>query len=483
MQPLRHRRSPLVLAMLLAACAHPRRDAAVAQGVGVDAPKVTSGAPTARVVDPSSLFDAGAPVEGVIAIARDTALYPTAQAARGAPKRAPTAPAAGLVIYAVTGAMDGVVRIQTGQQPMDCLDAGGDPDGLAPTLAIDAFVARDQLVARLAEPVVVERADGSGARAEMGAPLRVFDDGRAELLDPALARVIGPLPRSSIALATPPGRMTSVAQAASDGPDHAGRVGRWSKPLAPLVCEHGPESLEAWRAGEETRRETRRQQGAEAAAHERAEAAEAAFQRCLTDEAAKAARPKKPSSVLEVMPSCAELRASGVFEPAPTELLFDGMRGPEPGPRLCEVDVQTAEFVELARADAAARVLSDLAFTSSTVGVGQRGTFQASLMLRCGELRVALPPAAVAKGNPGAVGTLFMGQRKAEPRAHVRRAATLTWTDGAPAGSVTKAGSVPRDSLVQAADGRLCMSLPRLAERVCLAATDVCATATACTAP
>lgn len=433
----------------------PGASASVPPGTSSSAAKAP---PAPSTVAASSLFAPDAPLEGSVVLSPDAKLYPTANAALAAPK--PTAPpryvgSSSALVFPVLESSSGAVKVRTEGDTRDC--AWSRTISFSePAYAIEAFAPREQLVARLARAVMVEHADGTGAWASKGAVLRVLADGRAELVDETLAKVIGFVPRDRIALATTANK------------DDAGPA--WKRVLSPLACDPKPQSVDDWRAGESKRRQAEADKEREA---ERQRQYEACLERERNTPPAPPPPAGRPTIFGTVKLSCADIfRGGGVGW---------GLGGFRLGERGVEPPYCTARAPEENR-DIAARVdgkpfakLSSIVASSTgstKVGQGAAGSYVAEIPRTCGGLRVEVPEEALGRGGSGAgIGGLG-GGGVLYPRA----GSDVTWPDGTRAGKVSRSGAVRENSLTPTADDRLCRRVAPFAEPLCQSKNDLCRT-------
>lgn len=429
------------------------------------APRASApGASPSSSVLASSLFAPGAPLEGNVVLSPMARLYPTAAAALAAPK--PTEPPrhvdpGRMLVYPVIEAPTGVAKVRTEADTHDC--ARSRTDGFGEVVyAIEAYVPREQLVARLARTLLVEHGDGTGALVTKGALVRALPDGRGELFDEAMAKAVGTIPRERIALAT-----TSTKEESAPS---------WARAFSPLACGPHPQSVDEWRATETERRR------AEVAKQHEGEQ-ERAYQACLERERktppAPPAAPGRRPTVLESLGklTCSDLYASGVFGTGQSSLSALGDRGfgidtpycgaiaPENKPDLAS-RLDGRPFLTL-------RSLAGSSSGGSNVSSGTAGAYLAELPRTCGSLRVEVPAEAVRRSGSGAGLGGFGGGGAVR---YSRKGSDVTWPDGTPAGKVTRSGVIRESELVSASDDRLCRKVALYAEPLCQSTKDLCRT-------
>jgi hypothetical protein len=464
-----HRAFVLLVPPLLAtfACAAPTKGAPIpelppAPSLASAAPRTSASAAPPASVLASSLFAPGAPLVGNVVLSPEAKLYPTASAALAAPK--PTEPPrfvnpSRVLVYPVLEGPPGAAKIRTEDDSDDCewweTRAFADP-----AYAIEAFVPREQLVARLARAVLVEHPDGTGALAAKGALLRVLADGRAELVDEAMAKAIGPLPRERIALAT-----TSTKEETAPV---------WTRAFTPLACNPNPQSLDDWREDEARRHQ------AELTNQREAERTRL-YQSCLERERnAPPAPPPKPGrrpTTLETLGkvSCAEIYPPGAMGSGLGGLAGLLGRGSGTDAPRCRAIAPEQNRDMASRLDGQPFMkltsLVESSPGSSTVGPGAGRAYLANIPRTCGTVRVEIPEEAVRWGGGGRGSGGFGSGRDVF---YPRTGSVVTWPDGTIAGKVTRSGSVREDALTPASDDRLCRRVARFAEPLCQSKNDLC---------
>jgi hypothetical protein len=404
----------------------------------------------------SSLFPADVPLEGNVVLSAEGKLYPTASAALAAPKpKAPPRYLRSALVLPVVDAPRGAVKVRTEDDTGDCAWSRT-RSYIEPTYVIEAFAPREHLVARVARGMLVEHADGTGAWVAKGAPVRVLADGRGELWDETLAKVVGFVPRDRLALAT-----TSTREDPT-----------WKHVLAPLACDPKPQSVDDWRAGESKRRL------AEADAQRDAER-QRQYEACLARERSAPPTPPpangRPTPFGTVKLSCADIFKGGGIGQG-----LGGLGGFGLGQRGVEAPYCTASAPER-NADISTQVdgkpfvkLASIAASSTggaKVGQGAGGAYVAEVHRTCGALRVEVPEEAVVRGGSGAgLGGLAGGGAVL----YARVGSDVTWPDGTRAGKVTRSGPVRADALTPTADDRLCRKVAPFAEPLCQSKDDLC---------
>ena len=413
-----------------------------------------SAAPTASVLA-SSLFAPGAPLSGNVVLSPEAKLYPTASAALAAPK--PTEPPrfvnpSRVLVYPALEGPPGAAKIRTEDDTHDCewsrTRAFADP-----AYAIEAFVPREQLVARLARAVLVEHPDGTGALAAKGALLRVLADGRAELVDEAMAKAIGPIPRERIALAT-----TSTKEETAPV---------WAREFTPLACNPTPQSVADWREDEARRHQAELTNQREA---ERTRLYQSCLERERNAPPAPPPTPGRRPTTLETLGklSCAELYPPGYMGSGLGGLAGLGDRGFGNDAPHCRAIAPERNGDMASRLDGQPFLkLASLVASSpgsSTVGPGAGRAYLANIPRTCGTVRVEIPEEAVRRsGGGGGMGGFGSGRDVLYPRT----GSVVTWPDGTLAGKVTRSGSVREDALTPASDDRLCRRVAPFAEPLC----------------
>jgi hypothetical protein len=391
----------------------------------------------------STLFPADAVLAGNVALAQEALLYPTAERALADRKTGSMSlpPRTHFAIYPVLEASPGTAKVRTLEDRRDCAAAASrDPD--APVYAIEAYVARDSLVARLARATVVEHADGTGARAIQGALLRIREDGSGEPLDEGLAP-IGVIPRDSIALATPSG-------GANDGAVFA-------RTLDPLVCDPDPQTEAAWRAKAPKEPPPPREPDMRD---------EPEYRICINDVLTRSSFGNVSTKLCEE-----QYRAR---HPSPRPNRFALPLPPPLMPSYCQVFIPGLTSPLVTKLDGKPFLsVATLSNTTSSVGTATHaGVYLAQVARVCGSVRVEVP-AEVVK-YPGASGRGRLGLERDVSWARER--AAVTWPDGSRAGTIATTGPIPNGELSPASDDRMCTKVDRFAEPLCLAKSDLCAT-------
>ena len=424
-------------------------------------PSASASPPSAAVL-PTTIFAADHSLAGQVLLLAETRLYPTAAAALAASKSAqPSTKVLPFKTYTVVASMPGVAKVRTETAADDCMFDGsvGVTDG--PAYAVEAFVAREFLIARLNQTIVVEHPDFTGGRAERGAPLLMFADGHAELLDRLLNQALGPIPRERVGLATLGASVNETAWPS------------WKHEIKALVCDPKPEPLEAWQAKEAERRKTE----AERRKESDDKASKVAYQQCLeAEQKAPPAKAVPKGSILGSTPviTCDDLLAGGAFAGSlPTVENMDLGFGSLPPPN-CDISEPNGQN------DLTSRVGGQPFATVSTltstecfsVFSGANGTYIAELGVSCGTVRVEVPAVAV---NRGARGKSSPGRPL--PRSlYSRNGSAVTWLDVTAAGTVARSGAIIESTLFQGSGGRLCTKVEPFAEPLCQAKRDLCET-------
>ncbi len=421
-----------------------------------------------RVVPASSILaDDLAPATHVLVV-EGTALHPTLEAARAdttvlAMKTGPGA----LTAYAITASGPSSVTVRTGSGLADCVTGSWGGFG-RPSYAVDAFVAREHLVARLAEPIHIEHADGTGVHVERGAPARVFVDGHAELVDTILARAAGPLAKEKLALATP----ARERDATSRTP--------WGRSGEALACAPFPEPVEQWRRRHAAEEGAKRREQTSTEERKRYEACLTAEKRGARAEAQARPPTKRPGEVdtsslvlgLSQALSCDRMLASGLFSSLGTVSTMDVWTFVPP----CSL-VSPDDRAERARFDGRpfALITSIAAGPTTVLHDATRDAYLAEATRTCGVVRVEVAESAVGSNRTGE-GMIGTGRLGASPEMLLwpRLASVVTWPDGTRAGTVSRTGSVRASDLSEASGDRLCTKVAPFAARLCHARADLC---------